>query len=483
MSAGVSISSMSKYAILGCGSVGHAVAEELVEQGKDVLIVDRDEGRVEALRDQDLNAQTADIRDEAVAEEVANCDVVLIMASDIESNKAAVQNIREQGGEQFVVVRASDPVSGDELTEMGADVVINPSSVIADAAMRSLESGELEYKANQLAEVLTDTKERVAILTHDSPDPDSIASAAALQAIAEHLGVEADICYLGDIGHQENRAFVNLLGIELLNWADIEEKEVYDTMALVDHAKSGDSLDISVDVIIDHYEPEEDLDAAFLDVRPNMSSTSTIMTKYIQEFDMKVDEAVATALLYGIREETLDFKRDTTPADLTAAAYLYPFANHDLLEQVESPSMSPETLDVLAEAIQNREVQGSHLVSNAGFIRDREALAQAAQHLLNLEGITTTAVFGIADDTIFLAARSKDIRMNIGKVLADAYGDIGEAAGHSTQASAEISLGIFTGIETNDENRDTLLQLTEEAVKRKLFQAMGVESGESGNGS
>ncbi|WP_435347451.1 DHH family phosphoesterase [Haloarchaeobius sp. HRN-SO-5] len=483
MTTGVSISSMSKYAILGCGSVGHAVAEELVEQGKDVLIVDRDEGRVEALRDQDLVAQTADISDPDVADAVADCDVVLIMASDVEANKEAVANIRDRDGDQFVVVRASDPVSGDELTELGADVVINPSSVIADAAMRSLESGELEYKANQLADVLRDAKGRVAIFTNESPDPDSIASAAALQAIAEHLGVESDICYLGDIGHQENRAFVNLLGIELLNWADVEDRDQYDTLALVDQAKGGEQLALDVDVVIDHHEPEADFDATFVDVRPNMSSTSTIMTKYIQEFDMKVDEAVATALLYGIREETLDFKRDTTPADLTAAAYLYPFANHDLLEQVESPSMSPETLDVLAEAIQNRDVQGSHLVSNAGFIRDREALAQAAQHLLNLEGITTTAVFGIADDTIYLAARSKDIRMNIGKVLADAYGDIGEAAGHSTQASAEISLGIFTGIETTDENRDTLLQLTEEAVTRKLFLAMGVESGESANGS
>ena len=483
MSTGVTISSMSKYAILGCGSVGHAVAEELVEQGKDVLIVDKDEGRVEALRDQDLNAQVADISDEHVAEEVSDQDVVLIMSSDVEANKRAVEHIRERDQEQFVVVRASDPVSGDELTELGADVVINPSAVIADAAMRSLESGELEFKASKLGEVLSATKDRVAILTHDSPDPDAIASAAALQAIAESLGVDADICYLGDIGHQENRAFVNLLGIELLNWTDVEDHDEYDTIALVDHAKSGETVDLDVDVLIDHYEPEEEYDAAFVDIRPAMSSTSTILTKYIQEFDMNVDEAVATALLYGIREETLDFKRDTTPADLTAAAYLYPFANHDLLEQVESPSMSPETLDVLAEAIQNREVQGSHLVSNAGFVRDRDALAQAAQHLLNLEGITTTAVFGIGEDRIYLAARSKDIRMNIGKMLSDAYGDIGEAAGHSTQASAEIPLGIFTGIETNDDNRDTLLQLTEEAVKRKLFEAMGVESGESGNGS
>jgi nanoRNase/pAp phosphatase (c-di-AMP/oligoRNAs hydrolase) len=213
-----------------------------------------------------------------------------------------------------------------------------------------------------------------------------------------------------------------------------------------------------------------------------MSSTSTIMTKYIQEFDMNLDEAVATALLYGIRAETLDFKRETTPADLTAAAYLYPFANHDTLEQVESPSMSPGTLDVLAEAITNRDVQGSHLVSNAGFIRERDALAQAAQHLLNLEGITTSAVFGIAEDTIYLAARSKDIRMNIGRVLEDAFGESGEAAGHSTQASVEIPLGIFTGVEIGDDNRDLLLSLTEEAVKGKLFGAMGVD-GSSDNGN
>jgi nanoRNase/pAp phosphatase (c-di-AMP/oligoRNAs hydrolase) len=475
---------MSSYAILGCGSVGHAVAEELVAQGKDILIVDRDDSRVEALRDQDLNAQVADIREEEVAELVADRDVVLIMASDVEANKEAVGKIRERGEDQFVVVRASDPISGEELREQGADVVVNPSEVIADSALRALESGELEHKAARLAEVLEATDDRLAIFTHDNPDPDSIASAVALQAIATHLDVESEIIYLGDIGHQENRAFVNLLGIDLVSYDDRDDMTgTYDTIALVDHAKTGEtSVDLSADVVIDHYEADVDHDAAFTDVRPSMSSTSTIMTKYIQEFDMNLDEAVATALLYGIRAETLDFKRETTPADLTAAAYLYPFANHDTLEQVESPSMSPGTLDVLAEAITNRDVQGSHLVSNAGFIRERDALAQAAQHLLNLEGITTSAVFGIAEDTIYLAARSKDIRMNIGRVLEDAFGESGEAAGHSTQASVEIPLGIFTGVEIGDDNRDLLLSLTEEAVKGKLFGAMGVD-GSSDNGN
>ncbi|WP_276271931.1 DHH family phosphoesterase [Haloarcula litorea] len=481
---GITMASMSTYAILGCGSVGHAVAEELVNEGKDVLILDADEGRVEALRDQDLNAKQADIAEDDIVDTVADRDVILIMSSDVNANAEAVRAIRAGDGEQFIVARADDPVSADELTDLGADVVINPSSVIADSALRALETGELEYRATQLADVIDGTGERMAILIHRSPDPDSIASAAALRAIAESRDVAADIIYEGEIGHQENRAFVNLLGIELSAREAVDLAD-YDTFALVDVAKGGEPDIDDIDIIVDHYEHDHDHDVAFSDIRPNVSATSTILTKYIQELDLSLDQTVATALLYGIRAETLDFKRDTTPADLTAAAYLYPFADHDTLEQVESPSMSPETLDVLAEAIRNREVQGSHLVSNAGFIRDRDALSQAAQHLLNLEGITTTAVFAIADDTIYLAARSKDIRMNIGKVLSDAFGDMGETAGHSTDASVEIPLGIFTGLDTSDDNRDTLLELTEEAVKRKLFEAMGVDSsgGESPNGN
>ena len=482
MSTGISMASMSTYAILGCGSVGHAVAEALVGEGKDVLILDHDEGRVEALRDQDLDARTADISEPDVVDVVADRDVLLILSSDVEANKDAVRRLREQGGDHFIIVRASDPVTADELDEMGVDVVVNPSAVIADSALRALETGELEHRTEQLATTIDETDGRMAILAHRSPDPDSIASAVALKAITESRDVETDILYDGEIGHQENRAFVNLFGIDLTPLSEVD-LDTYDTLALVDHAKASEPVvEEPVDVFIDHFEPEVDYDARFVDVRPNVSSTSTILTKYVQEFDLSLSEDVATALLYGIRAETLDFKRDTTPADLTAAAYLYPFADHDTLEQVESPSMSPETLDVLADAIRNRDVKGSHLVSNAGFIRNREALSEAAQHLLNLEGITTTAAFAIADDTIYLAARSKDIRMNIGSVLEDAFGDIGEVVGHSTDATVEIPLGIFTGIEASEDNRETLLSLVKDAVKAKLFTAMGVESGDA-NGS
>ena len=477
---GAAVAAMSSYAILGCGSVGFAVSEQLIDQDKDVLIIDHDPSRVEALRDQDFNATEADMTDPELARELSDRDVILIMAADPSINSTAVKNIRKHSDQPFIVVRAEDPVSSEELDAAGADVVITPAEVIADYALRSLESGELEHKAAQLQDVLRATTERVEILLRGIPDADAIASAAALQAIANHFGVEADILYDGDLGHHENRAFVNLLDIELTELSAAADRE-YDTVAAFEH-RVIDETDRPVDILIDHSEPDEAPDVEFQDLRPSMSSVSTIMTKYVQEYDMHLEKDVATALLYGIRTETVDFKRDTTPADLTAAAYLYPFAAHETLEQVESPSMSPETLDVLAEAIHNRDVRGSHLVSSAGFVTDEDALSEAAQHLLNLEGVTTAAVFGITDERIYIAAQSRDIRIDIGNVLSDAYAELGETIGHSKQATAAIPLGIFTGLEVTDENREQLMELTETAVKTKLFKEIGVDSSD-GNGN
>jgi nanoRNase/pAp phosphatase (c-di-AMP/oligoRNAs hydrolase) len=132
--------------------------------------------------------------------------------------------------------------------------------------------------------------------------------------------------------------------------------------------------------------------------------------------------------------------------------------------------MSIETLDVLGQAIKNRQVVGSYLLSNVGNIRDRDALPQAADYLLNLEGIFTTIVFGVSDEVIYVSGRSNDIRVNLGSILKKAFGE-GSAGGHSTSAGAQIALGVFSGIK----DRQTLLKLVDEAVVKKFLKAVGVE--------
>ncbi|RLG30899.1 potassium transporter TrkA, partial [Methanosarcinales archaeon] len=195
---------------------------------------------------------------------------------------------------------------------------------------------------------------------------------------------------------------------------------------------------------------------------------------YIQQLGLPIEKELATALLHGIRTDTQGFKRNTSPADLTAAAFLYPLVDHTLLSQIETPPMSTETLDVLGEAIRNRMIKGSYLISNVGFIRDRDALVQAADYLLNLEGISTVIVFGLDEKKIHIVGRNKDVRVNIGAVLQEAFGDIGTAGGHSTAGAAQVPLGVFSGMK----DKESLLKLVGDAVSTRFFSKIGIENDE-----
>jgi len=373
------------------------------------------------------------------------------------------------------VARAPDVINMQEMEAMGADLVVMPPRMVAKSLSRSLERAEALHRGNKMAQWFEGIRnKKLGIVVHNNPDPDAIASALALQSIATSFEVNSDIIYHGEIGHQENKAFVNLLGIDLFRMKDIDI-DSYDKIAMLDCAIPGANNplppNMSVGVIIDHHPiGDAEIDAEFIDIRPNVGASATILTKYLQELNIDIDSNLSTALLYGIRTDTLDFKRNTDSADLSAASYLYPLSDHDVLDQLERPSMSIETLDVLGEAINNRQVIGSYLLTNVGNIRDRDTLPQAADYLLNLEGISTSIVFGVSEEQIFISGRSNDIRVNLGDVMKRAFG--AEAGGgHATAAAAQISLGVFSV----SKDRQTLLRLVNEAVVKRFLGAVGVE--------
>ncbi|MGM0388613.1 MAG: DHH family phosphoesterase, partial [Natrinema limicola] len=87
-------------------------------------------------------------------------------------------------------------------------------------------------RAAELVSVLEAT-DSLAIICHDNPDPDCLASALALEAIADdHDVADVTIAYGGEISHQQNRAFVNLLDISLQPLAKTA-LEVYDCLSFV----------------------------------------------------------------------------------------------------------------------------------------------------------------------------------------------------------------------------------------------------------
>lgn len=456
------------------------MAKELKKQGEEVIAVDVDEKRVETFRDQNIEAIVGDMRNKDLLKQLdaKNVSVALILGTDPKANKQALVNIKKGFPDTYVIVRAIDPISKEGLEETGADMVLLPSDVIASMTLKYLERSKSRKKMDELINIIKDVgKDRLAIIVHDNPDPDAIASAWALKYIANSLDVDTEILYRGEIRHQENQAFVNLLSIEL-EMVEEFDLDKFEKVAFVDVATSRDNKALSgreVDIIIDHHPiTNENVSAEYTDIRPNVGSTSTIMVRYLQELDMPIEKELATALLYGIRTDTQSFKRNTHPADLTAAAFLYPLADHETLGKIETPAMSTETLDILGDAIRNRVIRGSYLLSNVGFILNRDALPQAADYLLNLEGISTSIVFGLYEDTIHISGRNRDIRINIGGVFSQAFGDIGSAGGHATAAAAQVPLGVFSGIK----DRNTLIQLSEGAIMKRLMEAMGVEKEE-----
>ncbi|MGZ4902796.1 MAG: DHH family phosphoesterase [Halobacteriota archaeon] len=464
------------YAILGAGSVGYLVAKELAQRGRMFTVIEKSEKRVETLRDQNFDAHAGDITQEEVIDKLLRCEleVVMILSSDVEANMRALTLIKEKKPDIYVIVRAADPLSKDKLEEMGADAVVYPSALIASATLHDLQRAESQRSANRLNDILKSIK-TLGIVVHDNPDPDAISSALALKEIAASVGTEATIIYHGEIQRQENRAFVNLLDIDLVH-ADAINPDDYDMLALVDTSIPGSNPLVDLDkvgIVIDHHGVPPRDHVLFTDIR-DVGATATILTGYLEELDIDIDRQLATALLYGIRIDTHDYKTHVTPADLAAATHLMQLSDREMLTQIESPPMSLETLDIIGQAIHNKRITGSYLITNVGFIHNTDALAQAADYLLNLEGITTVLVFGLNEDRIYLSGRSKDIRVNIGTVMTSAFSDIGSAGGHANAAGGQIPLGVFTGVR----DKKMLLSLVEEVVTRRFYAQIGVDQDE-----
>jgi nanoRNase/pAp phosphatase (c-di-AMP/oligoRNAs hydrolase) len=359
--------------------------------------------------------------------------------------------------------------------------------VVARQAILQVKKQHASRVAQRLFSLLAGWEGTLGIITHKNPDPDAISSPMAhahidKQAKGKTLGTR--IFYEGNIGHQENRTFVNLLDIKMEHLTpDALAKCTY--LAMVDCEGPGANNDVppltKINIIIDHH--REGKHAAgqsnFVDIRPGAGATASIMTQYLQELDVPVDKRVATALLYGIRTDTKEFKRNVTPQDLSYAGFLLPLTDADLLDKIMSPSMSQETLDVIGAAICKRKIQSGYLFANVGYVMNRDALPQAADLLITLEGVNTALVYGITDNAIVISARNRDIRLHIGNALTEAFGEMGYAGGHPSMAAANLPLHYFGKVE----DKARLLEIVIEPVLKKFRDLVGLENEGKKNGS
>lgn len=273
---------------------------------------------------------------------------------------------------------------------------------------------------------------------------------------------------------------VNLLELDLRNMDPDDSLAEYSAFALVDHSRPGvnDQLptDLHADIVIDHHPPRGPVPGEFVDLRQGAGATSTVLTEYVERFDLAFDPSTATALLYGIRVDTNDFTREVSPADFMAASTLSPHVDTSILRQIEQPSLEGETLETIARAIKNRVQRDSVAVASVGRIGDRDALPQAADQLLAMEGVETTLVFGFDDEMVFLSARSRATDVDLGETLRDGFDRIGSAGGHADMAGAQLEIGIL-GSADDEVEVESIVSVVEEVITNRFFEAIRTRPG------
>lgn len=286
------------------------------------------------------------------------------------------------------------------------------------------------------------------ILTHTNPDPDAIASAVALRyLLTERLGLESQIIYEGLIGRAENKALVRYLVHPLrpLTSADLLAGT---PLALIDTQPGAGNtvplpLTARVAIVIDHHAGPADpaaMTAGFIDIRPELGATSTILTGYLQAADLEPPPPLATALFYGIKTNTMGLGRNTGRADAAAYHYLQPHIDVKGLANIEQARVPAQYFRSFDVALRAARIYDGILISTMGVIDYPDLPAEMADLLLRLEEAEWVICIGLYREMLMFSVRLHRGERGAGKLAQAIVGADGSAGGHGIIAGGQMPL-------------------------------------------
>jgi nanoRNase/pAp phosphatase (c-di-AMP/oligoRNAs hydrolase) len=338
--------------------------------------------------------------------------------------------------------------------------------------------------------------ENQIVVMQDFPDPDALSSAWAYQIIAEQYDIHCDIVYAGTLSHQENVALVKLTGLPAKRWGvhTLKDRDlsVYQGCVFVDGQGTNSQLTtlvkqakIPMVVVIDHHTRQGDLDAEFVDIRPQMRATAAMLTQYIQKglLTFNTSDTVhvkcATALMHGLRSDTNNLMQ-AQECEFVAAGYLSRFYDAQLLNAVLQSARSRRVMDVIERALKNRIIKNNYSIAGVGYLRydDRDAIPQAADFLVTEENVHTALVYGIVHDEdedielVIGSMRTSKITLDPDEFLKEAFGQDNQGrffgGGRYMAGGFEIPIGFLGGFNNNAEYAKLKWELYDTQIKQKL---------------
>ena len=328
---------------------------------------------------------------------------------------------------------------------------------------KSTETTEVKLSPlQQFKELILSNKKKtkVAILMHENPDPDSIASALGLARVMSHWNkdIKCSFLYSGTISHSQNKTMVNVLNVSLTHKNEIESLEEFaDIFVTVDVLPERClPKDIECSFVVDHHKDSSVL-AKIQDIR-RVGAASSIVWDYLNEEGIKLDKGneidalLATALLIGVKTDTVDLVSDNvTDLDFRAYQSIMGCVDRAKLSAIINypiPFYQFELRSVLDNK-DNYKTDNGVFVGGIGHIAasKRDVLPTLAAERSRLAEIQTAFVFAVIDNDIHVSIRTINPSVDINSVCHKIFGK-SNSGGKLGAAAAKIPLG-FLGLDSS----------------------------------
>ena len=342
---------------------------------------------------------------------------------------------------------------------------------------QDLEPENIEDKYLEFDEFFNnrDTSGKVAIITQHTPDPDAIGSALGLQWVLEtKYGLLSSIFCAGDVSHPQNHTALNVLDIRLNGIGDFDDHE-YDTVVVVDTVPQNTGFEDLVDTfhaVFDHHKFDIELD--LVDIR-STGACCSIIWDYLNHFGVEYDSErgiiVATALLFGLRNDTDDLlSEDTGELDMKAHSDLMSRIDHKKLQDIIRFPYPSYQYDLKAKAFGNKVVHDSVLISSLGILssKRRDVLPIIADEFIRMEGVETVIVFAIIEDRVEASVRSRNASINVHDFCQRIFGE-DYAGGKHGQGGAKVPLGFLYSQSDDEELRSEICETAQKIIKQRII--------------
>ncbi len=287
----------------------------------------------------------------------------------------------------------------------------------------------------------------VLILTHDNPDPDSLASGKALATLLkEAWGIPSQLVYSGLVARAENYAMLKRLTPEWEYGKVLPDLKQYSAVAQVDTQPGAGNNRLDAvqpnHIVIDHHYPiREKIEAvSYADVRTESGATVTMLYQYLEAAGLQPDPILATAMFYGLKTDTRSLSRGASPADEVAFLNLLHHLDQQELSRVELASLSREYFRALSRGLYATRLYGRTIISRLGAMEQPDFAAEMADNLIRLQGTHAALCLGQHEDTLHISLRTEPMGQDAGVIIQQVIVPPGKAGGHGTMAGGQVPL-------------------------------------------